>query len=706
MPREPTTRQGEQRSAVEAIASDRDRDRAFRRAGRHTFLVKVLRLALPTMALGCLGLYAASLLVTSRLKGRDISVGKVTVDPTNLKMADPRYSGFGKDGSEYRVHAKSAMTDLRMSAPVRLDDIDGDIVQPTGVATRLKATWGTYDQKKEVLELYERIDVDATNGMRARLTRATVFPKESRITSPEPVWAETATGVIRANAMALDSKARKASFRDAVEVTLKPNQQQAALKAADSPAPKPKREATQAFGLDANSGEPVVVTSRLLDVDDTAKTALFRESVVARQGEAELQAPELDVLYAGQAAVGGTAPVKPAEAADATKLKRIKARGGVIMISKGDRADSETLDYDAETGLVALAGKVVMIQQPERRVTAENVLLDQHADTALLTGDVVVTQARNIMKGGRLAIDRKAGTAKLATPAAPGAAAGRISTLFYQNQAGKPVGQPSKDAKTDDEQGLGLLGASFKSDPNAPIEVEAVTLDVNDRKHTAVYVGGVVAKQGEFIVRTEEMTAHYAGDTGLLAGSPQPALPKDKPKGGPGGSELRRIEARRNVVVTGKDGQQATGEWANFDVKANNVVMGGNVAVTQGKQQVRAPAGMRLVIDLGTGVTRFEAEPGAANSKAGPQVSGAFATSVAPTPGSTAIQGGCPPGAICKSGRLEAIFYPNQIKEKAKQRVDAAGEKAGAAKDAIGNLVKRPLSKSAPDGTPRTQGTP
>jgi lipopolysaccharide transport protein LptA len=670
--------------------------------------VKTLRFALPAIAIASLGLYSAALVVSSRLKSRDIAVGQISVDPSNLRMADPRYSGFSKDGSEYKVHAKSAVSDLKMSAPVRLDVIDGQITQPTGVVTYIKAKWGTYDQKKELLELYEKIDIDGSTGMKARLTRATLFAKENRIISPEPVWAETETGNIRANTMALDTKARKAAFQDAVEVTLKP----AKPDAHKDPATQPPRE-TQLFGLDANSGEPVIVNSHRLDVDDLAKTALFREAVVARQGTAELQAPELDVAYSGDASVGQPAAAKPAEGADGTKLKSIKARGGVTMNNKDSRAESETLDYDAGTGRVTLVGNVVMTQQPERRLTAETALLDQRTDTALITGEVVVTQGRNILKGTRLAIDRKVGTARLTSPAQANVPAGRISSVLYQNNAGKPASQPAKEAPADGaEQGLGLLGANFKSDPNAPIEVEAVSLDVNDRKHTALYLGAVVAKQGDFVVRTEEMTAHFTGEMGLLAGSPQSA-PREKSKGnGPGGAELKRIEARRNVVVTGKDGQQATGEWANFDVKSNNIVMGGNVTVTQGKQLVRAPAGMRLVIDLGTGVTRFEADPGAPHAKSGPQVSGAFATSVAPPPAHAggATTTGCPPGAICKSGRLEAIFYPNQIKDKAKQKIDEVGDKApeaaAAAKEAARGLAKRLPEASSWSTTNQSPGKP
>lgn len=674
---ETITRAGGGRLALMDITvSDRDRERAFRRARRHTVLVKLMKVILPAIAIVCLGYYGIALIANSALQGSGITAGKVTIDPTNLMMADPRYSGFGKDGSEYKVHAKSAVTDLRMSAPIKLNLIDGEISQPSGVVTKLKAKWGTYDQKRERLELHDRIDVDGSDGMKARLTRATVFAKESRIISYRPVFAETTTGQIRANMMRLNTKTRQAQFEKGVTVTLKPTQPPR-----DGDAAPVKREA-QAFGIDTTSKEPVVVTSKRLDVDDNAKTALFREDVVARQGEASLAAPELDVLYAGRASMGDGAPVASAPGAnpEAAKLKAIRARGGVKMLNKGDQADSATLDYDAERERLVLSGNVVMTQAPDRRVTAETVVLEQKNDTALLTGAVVVTQGRNVLRGESLAIDRKVGTAKLASPALGDRAAGRISTVLYQGQAENAAASKSKSksAETDPEPGmLGALGANFKADQDAPIEVEAVMLDINDRKRTAVYTGEVIAKQGTFVVQTEEMTAFYQGETGLL-GSMQPGAvpPARTPKAAgaaPGAAQMKRIEARRGVVVTGADGERATGEWADFDAAKNTIVMGGNVMVAHGKQLVRAPAGMRLFIDLGSGVTRFEPEPGGV-AKAGPQVSSAFTTSVTPSAGGSSIPG-CPRGAVCKSGRLEAIFYPNEAKEGAsKPSAKRAGE--------------------------------
>ena len=60
------------------------------------------------------------------------------------------------------------------------------------------------------------------------------------------------------------------------------------------------------------------------------------------------------------------------------------------------------------------------------------------------------------------------------------------------------------------------------------------------------------------------------------------------------------------MLIISKDGQTATGDWANFDVKANTVLMGDHVVVSRGKDVAEGP---RLKIDLTTGMYRFELEP-------------------------------------------------------------------------------------------------
>jgi lipopolysaccharide export system protein LptA len=109
-------------------------------------------------------------------------------------------------------------------------------------------------------------------------------------------------------------------------------------------------------------------------------------------------------------------------------------------------------------------------------------------------------------------------------------------------------------------------------------------------------------------------------------------------------AQLTRIEARGKVIVTSKNGQNATGDWADFDVKANQVTVGGDVVLTQEKNVVR---GTRLIIDMSTGKSVIHNDPGAAwTAKAAP----------AGDKKGYVVQG--PAGG----GRPSAIFYPKEKK--------------------------------------------
>ncbi len=707
-------------SAMRTIASESDRVRTFGQARRHSVFVRLLKFALPMVVVVMLGGYAALFLIRSKVPP-GLDIGKVSIDPTNLTMEKPVYNGFGTDGSHYVIRAKNAVQDLRQQGPIKLNEIDGDITQPTGVITHLKADWGTYDQKTEILELYDKIDIDGSTGMKARLTRATVFSKESRIVSTEPVYAETETGNIRSRKMVLNSKSKQSTFTEDVHVRMKSNQPAPPANGAPPAAPK-----TAAMpGLAANSGQPIEVKSERLDIDDNAKTALFKQNVIAKQGDAILEAPELDVLYEGNASAGG-AQKKPATAADATpaasgaepqsKLKLIKARGGVAMTNKDDHATAETLDYDAATERATLKGNVVMTSINDRRVTAAQVDLDQKADTVLMNGDVVVIQGKNTMKGRRLFVDRKQGRTRLESPADGKHAAGRIQTVFYQNAAkeadakGKAKALPVQDGA---ENAGGLI--SFKTDPSQPIEIDAETMDVFDANKTAIYKGFVVAKQGDFMIKTIQMTAFYTGQAAIASAG---STAQPQAKGAKGGAkaedaqstQLQRVEARQKVVVTGRDNEQAVGDEADFDVKSNTVVMRGKVIVSKGsgaKQSVvQGPEGSRLFIDMTTGISRFETttsvEASAGKNGFQPVVS---ASQAAAGPGSTpSTMSECPPGAICKTGRMRAVFYPKEATETAKK----AGEKAGvlpptdATKGATKPATKDPTASSAWEASTKT----
>ena len=68
---------------------------------------------------------------------------------------------------------------------------------------------------------------------------------------------------------------------------------------------------------------------------------------------------------------------------------------------------------------------------------------------------------------------------------------------------------------------------------------------------------------------------------------------------------MTRIKAKTKVQITSKDDQSATGDWADFDPKANMATLGGNVVLKQGKNVVR---GTKLVIDMTTGESVIKTE--------------------------------------------------------------------------------------------------
>jgi lipopolysaccharide export system protein LptA len=296
----------------------------------------------------------------------------------------------------------------------------------------------------------------------------------------------------------------------------------------------------------------------------------------------------------------------------------------------------------------------------DRRIVSDLADFDVTAETALFQGRVVATQEKNILEGGRLSIDRKAGKTRLETPG------GGILATFVP-----PAGTVLRPAKRPSpvETAQASLMGGFKADRSAPMTVEAALLELIDSAGTAVFSGNVGARQGEMLLRTSQLTAFFSGKAGLgLSDTADSAAPTATGKGKTREkTEIVRLEARESVIVTSADDQSATAEWGDFDVKGNRALLGGSNGVVVDKKVKDAddPSkrnlvyGDRLRMDLSTGVYQFESNPEAA-AKA--QAKGP-ATSPSPPAASGAAQEdkfrGCAPGRQC------GLFYPEQAKKKA-----------------------------------------
>ena len=154
----------------------------------------------------------------------------------------------------------------------------------------------------------------------------------------------------------------------------------------------------------------------------------------------------------------------------------------------------------------------------------------------------------------------------------------------------------------------------FSQNRDQPIQIEAASLEMRDKKKEATFAGNVKVVQGDTTMTSKSLVVFYDSGPAAAPATPTPALAKGSKSApmqaaspGPGGSSsIRRLEAKGSVVVTQKD-QVVTGETAIFDTKANLITMTGGVVLTQCKNVLR---GDRLLVDMTTGVSRVESDSG------------------------------------------------------------------------------------------------
>ncbi len=198
-------------------------------------------------------------------------------------------------------------------------------------------------------------------------------------------------------------------------------------------------------------------------------------------------------------------------------------------------------------------------------------------------------------------------------------------------------------------QGVPNAMQGFSQNRDQPIQIEAASLEMIDKKKEATFSGNVKVVQGDTTMTSRKLVVFYnSSQSAGAASAPQsgqkPAAkaaagasaPLQSAQPGPGGSSsIRRLEARGDVKVTQKD-QVVTGETAVFETKTNLITMVGGVVLTQGKNVLR---GDRLMVDMTTGVSRVESDSG--------RVQGLFQSSGQGTPTiNGAAPGASPPGPM------------------------------------------------------------
>lgn len=181
-----------------------------------------------------------------------------------------------------------------------------------------------------------------------------------------------------------------------------------------------------------------------------------------------------------------------------------------------------------------------------------------------------------------------------------------------------------------------------------------------------MFRGAVNARQGEFHVQTSELNVFYSGQTGLMQ-----SVAGDEPATKGAGAQISKIETRGSTIIRSKDGQEAIGDNALFDMKANTVVMTGKAGVTL-QQGPNITHGTRLKIDLKSGEARIETDRSGSQVNAQPQT--AAQQSIGAKPGVAPPPQ--PDGNACRSstGQPCAVLFPEQLKKANEQRATTGAE--------------------------------
>ena len=124
--------------------------------------------------------------------------------------------------------------------------------------------------------------------------------------------------------------------------------------------------------------------------------------------------------------------------------------------------------------------------------------------------------------------------------------------------------------------GQGAGSALKGHDSDAPVDVAADRIEVQDRADRAIFSGNVEVRQGALRLSTARLTVAYASA---------------------GGIEINRLEASGGVVLRSPT-ETARSQFAIYDLNRRLVTMIGGVTLTRGESHVQ---GGRLVLDLDSG---------------------------------------------------------------------------------------------------------
>ncbi len=143
--------------------------------------------------------------------------------------------------------------------------------------------------------------------------------------------------------------------------------------------------------------------------------------------------------------------------------------------------------------------------------------------------------------------------------------------------------------------GVVLAGATESSEP---IHIEADRMISQEHDNSVVFLGNVDARQGDLVIRSDEMTVYYTKDDGKKKGA----------------SRVRKLVCRKNVEITQGD-WLGTGNRMDYYAKDRKVILSGDAKAWQGQNMVSGKT-ITYYLDEGRSIVEKDRKAGSGRVKA------------------------------------------------------------------------------------------
>lgn len=218
------------------------------------------------------------------------------------------------------------------------------------------------------------------------------------------------------------------------------------------PATKGEQPSGAMQGLQLNRDQPVKIEANSLEVRDKQRQATFIGKVKLTQGDTILHCDSLVIFYDDNSTPPPAAQKKgapPAATAGAGPL------GGNQQIKRAEAKGN------------------VLVTQKDQTAKGDNGVFDTKANNITLTGNVVVTQGTNVLRGTRMVVNLTTGVTNVESNQGQ-----RVEGLFNPSAAPAPTAAaapaptpPPAPSKAQPAPPPGKQSPAAKSQPGAPTRI-------------------------------------------------------------------------------------------------------------------------------------------------------------------------------------------------------------------------------------------